>query len=44
MKRLNRVKFKCRKRKNYVMYIRKNVGNKSQELTNIKFSGRLFVN
>ena len=29
--------------KNYVMYKRKNLGNKSQELSNLKFSGRLFV-
>ena len=35
------VKFKCRKRKNSVMYKRKNLGNKSQELCNLKFSGRL---
>ena len=26
------------------MYKRKNLGNKSQELCNLKFSGRLFVN
>ena len=25
------------------MYKRKNLGNKSQELNNLKFSGRLFV-
>ena len=37
------VKFKCRKQKNSVMYKRKNLGNKSQELNNLKFSGRLFV-
>ena len=45
MKRTDRVivKFKCRKQKNYVMYKRKNLGNKSQELNNLKFSGRLFV-
>ena len=45
MKRTDRViaKFKCRKQKNSVMYKRKNLGNKSQELSNLKFSGRLFV-
>ena len=45
MKRSDRVivKFKCRKQKNSVMYKRKNLGNKSQELSNLKFSGRLFV-
>ena len=45
MKRTDRVivKFKCRKRKNSVMYKRKSLGNKSQELSNLKFSGRLFV-
>ena len=29
--------------KKIVMYKRKNLGNKSQELSNLKFSGRLFV-
>ena len=45
MKRSDRVivKFKCQKQKNYVIYKRKNLGNKSQELSNLKFSGRLFV-
>ena len=47
MKRLDRVimKFKCRKQKQSVMYKRKNLGTKSQELkkSNLKFSGRLFV-
>ena len=45
MKRSDRVivKFKCRKQKNSIMYKRKNLGNKSQELCNLKFSGRLFV-
>ena len=45
IKRSNKmiVKFKCRKQKNCVMYKRKNLGNKSQELSNLKFSGRLFV-
>ena len=45
MKRTNRVivKFKCRKQKNSVMHKRKNLGNKSHELSNLKFSGRLFV-
>ena len=39
MKRSDRmiVKFKCRKQKNSVMYKRKNLGNKSQELSNLKF-------
>ena len=46
MKRSDRVivKFKCRKQKNSVIYKRKNLGNKSQELCNLKFTGRLFVN
>ena len=46
MKRLGRVivRFKCRKQKNSVMYKRKNPGNKSQKLSNLKFSGRLFLN
>ena len=45
MKRSDRViiKFKCRKQKQSVMYKRKNLGTKSQELPNLKFSGRLFV-
>ena len=45
MKRSDRVivKFKCRKQKNSVMYKCKNLDNKSQELCNLKFSGRLFV-
>ena len=45
MKRTDRVivKFKCLKQKNYLMYKRKNLGNKSQELSNLKFSGTLFV-
>ena len=37
------VKFKYCKQKNSIMYKRKNLGNKSQELTNLKLSGRLFV-
>ena len=36
------VKFKCHKQKQLLMYKRKNLGTKSQELTNLKFSGRLF--
>ena len=32
------VKFKCRKQKQSLMYKRKNLGTKSQELTNLKFS------
>ena len=45
MKRSDRVilKFKCRKQKQSLIYIRKNLATKSQELTNLKFSGRLFV-
>ena len=45
MKRTDRVivKFKCHKQKNSVMYRRRNLGNKSQELNDLKFSGRLFV-
>ena len=45
MKRSDRVivKFKCRKQKQSLIYKRKNLGTKSQELTNLKFSGRLFV-
>ena len=45
MKRSDRVivKFKCCKQKTSVMYKRKNLGNKSQELSNLKSSGRLFV-
>ena len=45
MKRSDRaiIKFKCRKQKNSIMYKRKNLGNKSHELSNLKFSGRLFV-
>ena len=37
------VKFKCRKQKQSLIYNRKNLGTKSQELTNLKFLGRLFV-
>ena len=45
MKRSDRVivKFKCRKQKQSLMYKRKNLGTKSQELTNLKFLGKLFV-
>ena len=45
MKTLNRVimEFKYFKQKNYIMNKHKNLGNKSQELINLKFSGRLFV-
>ena len=44
-KRTDRViaKFKCHKQKYSVMYKHKNLGNKSQELSNLKFPGRLFV-
>ena len=45
MKRLDRVivKFKCHKQKQSLMYKRKNLGTKFQELTNLKFSGKLSV-
>ena len=45
MKRLDRaiVKFKCHKQKSLLIYKRKNLGTKSQKLTNLKFSGRVFV-
>ena len=45
MKRTDRVivKFKCPKQKHSVLYKHNNLGNKSQELSNLKFSGRLFV-
>ena len=45
MKRLGRVivKFKCHKQNQSLIYKRKNLGTKSQELTNLKFLGRLFV-
>ena len=37
------VKFKCRKQKQLLIYKRKNLGTKSQELTNLTFLVRLFV-
>ena len=45
MKRSDRVivKFKCCKQKQPLIYKHKNLGTKSQELTNLKFLGRLFV-
>ena len=45
MKMLDRViiKFKCRKQKQSVMYKRKNLDTKSQELLNLKSLGRLFI-
>ena len=45
MKRTDRVivKFRCRKQKNSVMYKHKNLGHQSQELNNLKFSGKLFI-
>ena len=45
MKRSDRViaKFKCRKQKQSLIYKRKNLGTKSQELTNLKYSGRHYV-
>ena len=43
MKRSDRaiIKFKCRKQKLSLKYKRNNLGTKSQELPNLKFSGRL---
>ena len=45
MKRSDRVivKFKSHKQKHSLVYKCKNLGTKSQELTNLKFLGRLFV-
>ena len=45
MKRSDRVilKFKCRKQNQSLICKRKNLATKSQELTNLKFSERLFV-
>ena len=45
MKRSDRfiVKYKSRKQKNSIMYKHKDLGKKSQEFTNQKFSGKLFV-
>ena len=45
MKRSDRVivKFKCHIQKQSLIYKHKNLGTKSQELTNLKFLGRLFV-
>ena len=45
MKRSHRVivKFKCHKQKEPLIYKRKNLGTKSQELANLKFLVRLFV-
>ena len=37
------IKFKCRKQRQLVMYKRRNLGTKSQELSNLKLSERLFV-
>ena len=37
------VKLKCCKQKQSLIHKCKNLGTKSQELTNLKFSGRLFV-
>ena len=37
------VKFKCGNQKQSLIYKRKNLGTKSQELTKLKFLGRLFV-
>ena len=38
------VKFKCRKHRQNVLYNRKNLQSKGLELTQLKFSGKLFVN
>ena len=45
MKRSDRVivKLKCHKQKNSIMYKHKNLGNKPHKLSNLKFSGRIFV-
>ena len=37
------IKFKCPKQKQSIMYKCKNLGTKFQKVTNLKFSGRLFV-
>ena len=37
------IKFKFHKQKQSEMYKRKNLGTKSQEFSNLKFLGRLFV-
>ena len=37
------VKFKCRKLKQRVLVARKNLQNKSQDLCQLKFSGKLFI-
>ena len=38
------IKFKCRKQKHRVLSNRKTLQNKSVDLTQLKFSGKLFVN
>ena len=38
------IKFKCRKQKHHVLLNRKTLQNKSLDLTQLKFSGKLFVN
>ena len=38
------IKFKCRKQKHYVLLNCKTLQNKSLNLTELKFSGKLFVN
>ena len=38
------IKFKCRKQKHRVLLNRKILQNKSLDLTQLKFSGKLFVN
>ena len=43
-KSLRIVKFKCRKHGQNVLYNRKNLQSKGLELTQLKFSGKLFVN
>ena len=45
MKRSDRaiMKIKCCKQKQSVMYKRKNPGTKSQELSNLKLLGRVFI-
>ena len=38
------IKFKCRKQKHHVLLNRKTLQNKSLDLTQLTFSGKLFVN
>ena len=38
------IKFKCRKQKHHILLNRKTLQNRSLDLTQLKFSGKLFVN